>query len=232
MIEIRLERKLLPNLLLDISVSVSPRRTVRKLKVGRWSDNQEHFLGAAKNTSDWNIARIAKAALHKFPGKSSLNVNFVYLDCPVCPVCLVCLVCLVYPVSPDIYDSIASVGKTGVWWRADFQSGSRVLKKVFWTFSYLYLWHTMWCHTEKLLKTPKFWKSLNFPDFFSVLSPLSLQMQQGHVSCLNMIGSWTETKPWPTTEPRSGARSELCANQGGLWFENWDQIKKGGSGDF
>ena len=48
MIEIRLERKLLPNLLLDISVSVSPRRTVRKLKVGRWSDNQEHFLGAAK----------------------------------------------------------------------------------------------------------------------------------------------------------------------------------------
>ena len=98
MVEIRLERKLLPNLLLDISVSVSPRRTVRKLKVGRWSDNQGHFLGAAKNTSDWNIARIAKAALHKFPGKSSLNVNFVYIDCPVSPVCLVCLV---YPVSPD-----------------------------------------------------------------------------------------------------------------------------------
>ena len=51
------------------------------------------------------------------------------------------------------YDSIASVGKTGVWWRADFQSGSRVLKKVFWTFSYLYLWHTMWFHAKKLLKT-------------------------------------------------------------------------------
>ena len=44
---------------------------------------------------------------------------------------------------------------------ADFQSGSRVLKKVFWTFSYLYLWHTMWFHAEKLLKTLKFWKSLN-----------------------------------------------------------------------
>ena len=29
------------------------------------------------------------------------------------------------------YDSIAGVGKTGVWLRADFQSGSRVLKKVF-----------------------------------------------------------------------------------------------------
>ena len=33
----------LPNLVPDISVSVSPRRTVRKLKVGGWSDNQEHF---------------------------------------------------------------------------------------------------------------------------------------------------------------------------------------------
>ena len=41
-------------------------------------------------------------------------------------------------------------------WRADFQSGFRVLKKVFWTFSYLYLWHTMWFHAKKLLKTLKF----------------------------------------------------------------------------
>ena len=30
-----------------------------------------------------------------------------------------------------IYDSIAGVGKTGVWLRADFRGGSRVLKKVF-----------------------------------------------------------------------------------------------------
>ena len=59
------------------------------------------------------------------------------------------------------YESIANVGESRVWWRADFQSGSRVLKKVFWTFSYLYLWHTMWFHTKKLLKTLKFWKSLN-----------------------------------------------------------------------
>ena len=29
------------------------------------------------------------------------------------------------------YDSIATVGEIRVWWRADFQSGSRVLKKVF-----------------------------------------------------------------------------------------------------
>ena len=47
------------------------------------------------------------------------------------------------------------------WWRADFQSGSGVLKKVFWTFSYLYLWHTMWFYAKTLLKTLKFWKSLN-----------------------------------------------------------------------
>ena len=29
------------------------------------------------------------------------------------------------------YESIATVGESRVWWRADFQSGSRVLKKVF-----------------------------------------------------------------------------------------------------
>ena len=33
-----------------------------------------------------NIARIAKAASHKLPGKSSLNVSFVCHVCPVCPV--------------------------------------------------------------------------------------------------------------------------------------------------
>ena len=30
-----------------------------------------------------------------------------------------------------IYESIATVGESRVWWWADFQSGSRVLKKVF-----------------------------------------------------------------------------------------------------
>ena len=35
-----------------------------------------------------------------------------------------------YPIRM-IYDSIATVGEIRVWWRADFQSGSRVLKKVF-----------------------------------------------------------------------------------------------------
>ena len=31
----------------------------------------------------------------------------------------------------NAYDSIATVGESRLWWRADFQSGSRVLKKVF-----------------------------------------------------------------------------------------------------
>ena len=63
--------------------------------------------------------------------------------------------------SSSLYESIATVGEIRVHWRGDFQSGSRVLKKVFWTFSYLYLWHTMWFHAKKLLKTLKFWKLLN-----------------------------------------------------------------------
>ena len=59
------------------------------------------------------------------------------------------------------YDSLSDVGEIRVYQRADFQSCSRVLKKVFWTLSYLYLWHTMWFHAKKLLRTLKFWKSLN-----------------------------------------------------------------------
>ena len=59
------------------------------------------------------------------------------------------------------YESFSDVGEIRVYRRADFQSGSRVLKKVFWTLSYLYLWHTMWFHAKKLLRTLKFWKSLN-----------------------------------------------------------------------
>ena len=41
------------------------------------------------------------------------------------------------------YETVADVPESRVRWRADFQSGSRVLKKVFLTLSYLYLWHTM-----------------------------------------------------------------------------------------
>ena len=52
------------------------------------------------------------------------------------------------------YDKVADVPESWVWWRAVFQNGSRVLKKVFWTFSYLYLY-------LNLLKTLTFWKSLN-----------------------------------------------------------------------
>ena len=35
------------------------------------------------------------------------------------------------PSERALYDSIATVGEIRVWWRADFQSGTRVLKKVF-----------------------------------------------------------------------------------------------------
>ena len=48
-----------------------------------------------------------------------------------------------------IYESFSDVGESWVWLRADFQSGSRVLKKVFWIFSYLYLWHTIRFHAKK-----------------------------------------------------------------------------------
>ena len=65
----------------------------------------------------------------------------------------------------EIYESFSDVPESWVWLRGNFQSGSRVLKKVFWTFPYLYLWHTMWFHAKKLLKTLKFWKSLNSKFF-------------------------------------------------------------------
>ena len=42
--------------------------------------------------------------------------------------------------SLSTYESFSNVGESWVWWRADFQSGSRVLKNVFWTFSYLSLY--------------------------------------------------------------------------------------------
>ena len=49
------------------------------------------------------------------------------------------------------YDSVATVPESWVRLMAVFQSGSLVLKKVFWTFPYLYLWHTMWFHANKAL---------------------------------------------------------------------------------
>ena len=51
-----------------------------------------------------NIAKIAKAALHKLPGKSSLNKRSVYppsLVFPVCPVCPGCPRHFQNPVHPD-----------------------------------------------------------------------------------------------------------------------------------
>ena len=65
------------------------------------------------------------------------------------------------------YETVADVPESWVWGRANFQSGSRVLKRCYELFIFIYflfflhLWHTMWFHAEKLLKTLKFWKSLN-----------------------------------------------------------------------
>ena len=36
-----------------------------------------------------------------------------------------------FPILKDRYESFSDVGEIRVWWKADFQSGSRVLKKVF-----------------------------------------------------------------------------------------------------
>ena len=60
-----------------------------------------------------------------------------------------------------VYDSIATVGEIRVYWRADFQSGSSVLKKVLWTF-FIYIYGIQ-CDfmQKKVVKTIKFWKSLN-----------------------------------------------------------------------
>ena len=44
-----------------------------------------------------NITRIAKAALHMLPGKSSLNIRSV---CPVCPG---------FPICPDDHDDLTSM---------------------------------------------------------------------------------------------------------------------------
>ena len=56
-----------------------------------------------------------------------------------------------------IYETVATVPVSWVRWRAVFQSGSRVLKKVFWTFSHIYRWHKMWfmqksCWKHSILK--------------------------------------------------------------------------------
>ena len=45
-------------------------------------------------------------------------------------------------VAQNVQDRVATAAETWVQWRSDFQSGSRVLKKVLWTFSYLYLYPT------------------------------------------------------------------------------------------
>ena len=61
----------------------------------------ENSAACALNVHKKNIARIAKAALHKLPGKSSSIVRFA---CPVCLLRLVCPVCSGCPVCPACPD--------------------------------------------------------------------------------------------------------------------------------
>ena len=44
---------------------------------------------------------------------------------------------------------------------SDYQGPRGMVPGGWYWFSNLYLWHTMWFHANKLLKTLKFWKSLN-----------------------------------------------------------------------
>ena len=50
---------------------------------------QSSARGVPPANENWkkNIVRIAKAALHKLPGKSSLTVSSVRPVCPICPFC-------------------------------------------------------------------------------------------------------------------------------------------------
>ena len=58
-----------------------------------------------------------------------------------------------------IYDKVASVPESWVQWRAVFQSGSRVLKRMIWTF-FIYIYAIDYgIHSKH--QTLKLWKSLN-----------------------------------------------------------------------
>ena len=82
-----------------------------------------------KNRRPLNAMEISERVRHKMALLHFLSMSVILFICDIA----------VYM----LYESIATVGESRVGWRADFQSGSRVSKKVFWTFSYLYLWHTM-----------------------------------------------------------------------------------------
>ena len=53
--------------------------------------------------------------------------TFFYKSCICCSVPVLSWI----PKTRSTYESFSDVGESRVWWRADFQSGSRVLKKVF-----------------------------------------------------------------------------------------------------
>ena len=117
---------------------------------------------------EWSLVLQRVLLSHHLPVFSSLcllDYSFSYfISPPLCPDIFWVAGTSLFPfgITRKIrYEWFSDVPESWVGLRADFQSGSRVLKKVFWTFSYLYLWHTMWFHAEKLQKTLKFLKSIN-----------------------------------------------------------------------
>ena len=130
-----------------------------------------------------------------------------------------------------IYESFSDVGESWVWLRADFQSGFRVLKKVFWTFSYLYLWHTMWFHAKKLLKTLKFWKSLNLL-WKSGSRPQNHQkkaQKKGSQNRESQQGRVTTARSWPLFREKKNHLGRCCKKPPGRNFDlraksSWEKI--------
>ena len=71
-------------------------------------DNSAYFTGYRFQKKEKNIARIARAALHKCLGKLRLNVNHLFVG-PVCPVRFVCHVFTLCPVYPVVFLSGGSL---------------------------------------------------------------------------------------------------------------------------
>ena len=84
------------------AVAKAKTKTKKKTKKRQRKDrDRDRGKGKGKGGDKKNIAIIAKAARHKLPGESSLNVSFVYLKfalsvlclSSVCPLSVLCLSC-------------------------------------------------------------------------------------------------------------------------------------------
>ena len=96
-------------------------------------------MAAVLELGMWNLGKSAAWRWCQGPGKRKRSASASpSLSWPSFSVCVCVCLCMIVGVSDEcvpshlsIYDSIATVGEIRVYRRADFQSGSRVLKKVF-----------------------------------------------------------------------------------------------------